>query len=108
VYHLPAIRNTFGHSIANDVSDATADFSGKPAPTETDPRTTTPFEVTTGLQDLSQSVGSADFVTSFLTDAISRTQAQASHLFESLSDKSTILFLPCALCTRLLTSSAPK
>eukprot|EP00956_Cyclotella_meneghiniana_P015018 scaffold22773_cov35-Cyclotella_meneghiniana.AAC.1 len=90
---IPAIRREYGRLIATQIQQAIASFSNTPSPTATNPKATTPVEVTTGLRVLGQPVGSPAFATEFLATAISRVEDQVSHLLTSLEDKHTLMRL---------------
>ena len=90
---IPAIRHLYGNALANVIADTNATFSNKPSPTPTNPSATTPVEVATGLRILGQLVGSKEFAATFFQDALQRVQGQVNPLFDSLSDKATILHL---------------
>jgi hypothetical protein len=96
---IPAIRQQYGPAIADSIQSAIVTFSTKPTPTPSDPTSTSPVEITTGLRVLGQPVGSKQFAKEFFESAISNIEHQVSKLFDSLSDKATILrlFSTCAM-----------
>ena len=96
---LPAIKQDYGHAVADSVRQALATYSVSSSIAADGTTVSLPVEITDGLRILGQPLGSRTYALSFFNAQLKENLLDATKLFNTITDHHTALrlFIQCTL-----------